>query len=226
MSLYYSDAGAYSLLEETTLRAHTLANRPLVRWWNPLPLLLAAHGGKVHPPESPESNGHLLHVFWLPLREENGRNNGKTRVGGGGGEWVSIPCREIRLRAWNQRWLLSLSESCSPVLLTWKFVAVMNILPGIEEASLDCSVFSCTSTQGRLNDSTDGWLDLFFFFFPVLLLYFFLMKFIACVIGFHCALAGFHNLLSVHSGDKSAPRKSFWGIIAEVRTSPHLGFAI
>lgn len=63
----------------------------------------------------------------------------------------------------------SLIESCSPVLLTWMFVAVMNILPGIVEASLGCSVFSCSSTQGRLCDSTDGWLDLFFFFFLLLL---------------------------------------------------------
>lgn len=58
-----------------------------------------------------------------------------------------------------------LIESCPPVLLTWRFVAVMNILPGIVEASLGCSVFSCSSTQGRLYDSTDGWLDLFFSFF-------------------------------------------------------------
>lgn len=75
----------------------------------------------------------------------------------------------------------SLIESCSPVLLTWMFVAVMNILPGIVEASLGCSVFSCSSTQGRLCDSTDGWLDLFFSSSSVIPLYF-LMKFITCVI--------------------------------------------
>ncbi len=56
----------------------------------------------------------------------------------------------------------SLIESCSPVLLTWRFVAVMNILLGIVEASLGCSVFSCSSTQGRLY----GWMvGAFFFFF-------------------------------------------------------------
>lgn len=100
-------------------------------------------------------------------------NNGKTRVGVGG----------TGLCNWgNAAWSMkteplngySLTEACFPVLLTWRFVAVMNILPRIVEASLGCSVFSCSSAHGRLRDT--GWLAFFLFCCSITL-----MKFIACV---------------------------------------------
>lgn len=102
----------------------------------------------------------------------------------------------------------SLDESRSPVLLTWRFVAVMNILPGIVEASLGCSVFRLSSTQGRLHDSTDGWLGPFFFlfFFCSPALHFDEIHCL-CNRGFMVHWRGIYNLLSVHSGDTSAPWK-------------------
>ena len=126
---------------------------------------------------------------------QRGRDNGKTKAAGVGG---------LQLRAWNQRWLLS----CSADL---EVCGCNEFFAGIEEASLYHFVLSCSATQGSLDDSTDGWL---YFFPPTVLLFFFLMKFIACVIGFYTALAGFHNLHPVHCGDKSASRKSFGAIIA------------
>lgn len=95
---------------------------------------------------------------------------------GGLEEWVSA-AMEMQHRAWNQsHWRLLLAQLCPPpFLLTWRFVGVMNTLPGIVEASPGCSVFTYSSTQGRLFDCTDGCLDIF----SVLLLCY-LMKFIAC----------------------------------------------
>lgn len=103
--------------------------------------------------------------LWADVEGENARDNGKTRVGVGvdGFPQPGKYGLEHEIRATGDG--CSLIEFCSPVLLTWRFVAVMNILPGIVEASLGCSVFSCSSTQGRLDDATEGWLDLFFFLF-------------------------------------------------------------
>ncbi|KAK9528737.1 hypothetical protein VZT92_012883 [Zoarces viviparus] len=94
--------------------------------------------------------------LWADIEGKNGWNNGKSRGWGGPGKCGL----ERKIRASGDGY--SLIEFCSPVLLTWRFVAVMNILPGIVEASLGGSVFSSSSTQGRLYDSTDGWLELLF----------------------------------------------------------------
>lgn len=63
----------------------------------------------------------------------------------------------------------SLSESCSPVLLTWRFVAVMNILTGIVE--LPWAALYSAAAQHKVDSMTlrmDGWI---FFCSPALLLY-------------------------------------------------------
>lgn len=84
--------------------------------------------------------------LWADIKRKNknGRDNGKTRVGVGGDGFPQLgKCGfKHEIRATGDGCFLI--ESCSPVLLTWRFVAVMNILPGIVEASLGCSVFSCS----------------------------------------------------------------------------------
>lgn len=85
----------------------------------------------------------------------NGRNNGKTRVGVG---WTGF-CN------WgNAAWSMkskpldgcSLIESCSPVLLTWRFVAVMNIV------EVPWAARYSAAAQPKVDSKTlDGWIFVF-----------------------------------------------------------------
>lgn len=67
----------------------------------------------------------------------------------------------------------------SPVLLTWRFVAVMNMW------RLPQAALYSAAAQRRVDSlalQMDGWL----FFIRAPLLYYYLMKFIACANGFYC----------------------------------------
>lgn len=84
-AFYHRDTGAFFLMNETTLRAHTPANRNLVWRWNPIPLLLVAHEGEVHPPEC---DGHFVHAVTFVGCHREGRRPAQWKNKGGG--WVGL----------------------------------------------------------------------------------------------------------------------------------------